>query len=192
MLNGNISGKEYEVKQGKVTNGTGGDKVKLQDIFEDVDPNEIRKLGEGTFKFTISRGAGKEVTIELTDKSKFNGGKEYVLDSITFDKTTANNGDKTVEIAGLTLNLKGLTGYTNIAANESATIEFSNTVRKEEEGIRLQVGVNREQMIGLSVRNMRSRELGLGGIDVLGVGNAEEAIERIEYININGCRVYIH
>ncbi len=27
---------------------------------------------------------------------------------------------------------------------------------------------------------MRSRELGLGGIDVIGVGNAEEAIERID------------
>ncbi len=179
MLNGNISGKEYEVKQGTVTNN--GNSIKLQDIFKDVDGDSLRPLGEGTFELKISRSTDT-ITLEIVDKSEFNGGKEYVMDSITFDKTTANNGDKTVEIAGITLNLKGLGNNldTNLPDTKSATIEFSNTISKEEEGIRLQVGANREQMIGLSVGNMRSRELGLGGIDVIGVGNAEEAIERID------------
>ena len=182
VLNGNISGKEYEVKSVKTTANPNGTLTedKLGVIMAEVTGDSLRPLGEGTFELKIARDAGNNITLEIVDKSEFNGGKEYVMDSITFDKTTANNGDKTVEIAGLTLNLKGLTGDTNIAANESATIEFSNTVRKEEEGIRLQVGANREQMIGLSVGNMRSRELGLGGIDVIGVGNAEEAIERID------------
>ncbi len=62
------------------------------------------------------------------------------------------------------MNLKKLDS--KIEAGKSGSFEFSNTVKKEEEGIRLQVGANREQMIGLSVGDMRSRELGLGGIDV--------------------------
>ncbi len=186
VLNGNISGKEYEVEEVNttVTKATNGilDNDKLGKIMADVDGDSLRPLGEGTFELKISRATANgadTITLEIVDKLEFNGGKEYVMDSVTFAKP--GNGDpQTVEIAGITLSLKGLENNTNIAANESATIEFSNTVRKEEEGIRLQVGANREQMIGLSVGNMRSRELGLGGIDVIGVGNAEEAIERID------------
>ena len=159
VLNGNISGKEYEVKSVKTTANPNGTLTedKLGVIMAEVTGDSLRPLGEGTFEIKISRDAGNNITLEIVDKSEFNGGKEYVMDSITFDKTTANNGDKTVEIAGLTLNLKGLENNTNIAANESATIEFSNTISKEEEGIRLQVGANREQMIGLSVGNIEEQ-----------------------------------
>ncbi len=79
-----------------------------------------------------------------------------------------------------------------ITAGKSGGFEFTNSVSKEEEGIRLQVGANREQMIGLSVGNMRSRELGLGGIDVIGVGNAEEAIERIDEAISRVPRKYLY
>ena len=170
VLNGNISGKEYEVGKvgnptfGNPTNGTLKDNAKLGAIMGDITGDDLRPLGEGTFELKISHAdTGNNITVEIWDESEFNGGKKYMMDSVTFDK---GNGTKTVEIAGITLSLKGLDNNTNIAANESATIEFSNTVRKEEEGIRLQVGANREQMIGLSVGNMGSRELGLGGMDV--------------------------
>ncbi len=175
MLNGNISGKEYEVKQGTNTNTAGITNDNLKAIFAGTG-EELLKLGEGTFEFKLTHAAqGDAVTIELFDNSEFNGGKKYLLDSFTLDTPKA---DETFELGGITLNLKDLDS--KIDTGKSGGFTFSNEVKVEEEGIRLQVGANREQMIGLSVGNMRSRELGLGGIDVIGVGNAEEAIERID------------
>ncbi len=175
VLNGNISGKEYEVKQGTNTNTAGITNDNLKAIFAGTG-EELLKLGEGTFEFKLTHAAqGDAVTIELFDNSEFNGGKKYLLDSFTLDTPKA---DETFELGGITLNLKDLDS--KIDTGKSGGFTFSNEVKVEEEGIRLQVGANREQMIGLSVGNMRSRELGLGGIDVIGVGNAEEAIERID------------
>ncbi len=181
MLNGNISGKELKLNDnvtptfGNPTNGTLKDNAKLGAIMGDITGDDLRPLGEGTFELKISHAdTGNNITVEIWDESEFNGGKKYMMDSVTFDK---GNGTKTVEIAGITLSLKGLDNNTNIAAGDSAVIKFNNEVKVEEEGIRLQVGANREQMIGLSVGNMRSRELGLGGIDVIGVGNVEEVGE---------------
>ncbi len=182
VLNGNISGKELEAKKGTITaNVNGGiDATKLGKIFKDVDPDEIRKLGEGTFEIKVTTDnttAKPNVTVELFDNSEFNGGKKYLMDSFTFE-TATNDTQETFKIAGIELELN--INKDNLEASKGVTFTLSNEVVKEEEGIRLQVGANREQMIGLSVGNMRSRELGLGGIDVIGVGNAEEAIERID------------
>ncbi len=181
VLNGNISGKELEAKKGIATGAANKiDDTKLQAIFKDTDSEEIKKLGEGTFEIKIATDATTpkaNVTVELFDNSEFNGGKKYLMDSFTF-QTGDNDTNETFNIAGIELELN--INKANLEANKGVTITFSNEVKVEEEGIRLQVGANREQMIGLSVGNMRSRELGLGGIDVIGVGNAEEAIERID------------
>ncbi len=181
VLNGNISGKEYEITNEKADGGNanGINNDNLKKIFAGT-KEELLKLGEGTFeiKITAPANGATDVTLEIIDKSEFNGGKEYVMDTITFAKP-AQKGNQTVEIAGITLELKELDTNT-LPDGKSGGFEFTNSVSKEEGGIRLQVGANREQMIGLSVGNMRSRELGLGGIDVIGVGNAEEAIERID------------
>ncbi len=186
VLNGNISGKEYKITDEKKTNTNAPNDAKVEEIFKSVDGEELKKLGEGKFEIKISQDNNNNITLEIWDESEFNGGKKYMMDSFTFT-TKTNDTNETFNIAGIELELN--INKANLEANKGVTITFSNEVKVEEEGIRLQVGANREQMIGLSVGNMRSRELGLGGIDVIGVGNAEEAIERIdesmfdEYVN---------
>ncbi len=159
MLNGNISGKEYEAKRGTATGNTGNNNIVLDKVFKDVDPKEIVKLGEGTFEIKVSTdndANNPKVTVELFDKSEFNGGKKYMMDSFTFT-TKDTDTNETFNIAGIELELN--INKDNLVKEKTATFTFSNEVVKEEEGIRLQVGANREQMIGLSVGNMRSREV---------------------------------
>ncbi len=156
-MNGNISGKEYKITDTKKTNTIAPNDAKVEEIFKSVDGEELKKLGEGKFEIKISRDNGNNITVEIKDKSHFNGGKEYVMDSVTLDNFKEN---ETFNIAGITLELIGLKDA-NIATSKSGSFEFTNSVSKEEEGIRLQVGANREQMVGLSVGNMRNRELGL-------------------------------
>ena len=64
--------------------------------------------------------------------------------------------------------------------NKSESIKFTNTAEKAGDGVSLQVGANKDQMIGLSMENMRSRELGLGGIGVGTAADSQEAIERLD------------
>ena len=145
VLNGNISGKEYE-RNGEKQIGNDANnitKANLQTIFAGTG-EELLKLGEGTFEIEISR-ATDDITIEIWDESEFNGGKKYMMDSLTFKQPANNNTTETVEIAGITLSLKGFDNNTP-PADKSEGFEFTNSVSKEEEGIRLQVGANREQM----------------------------------------------
>ena len=161
VLDGSLSGKEITVQgasAGLVGTPAGGmQNTDVQGIFQDVDPLEISKLGEGTFEIRISHAdPGDSVTIDLVDKSHFNGGKKYIMDSFTFDNPGNN---ETFQLGGATIEVNDLD--TLIEAGESAAFEFTNEVTKDEDGVILQVGANKNQSIGISIGTMRSRELGL-------------------------------
>ena len=67
-----------------------------------------------------------------------------------------------------------------IENGESAAFEFTNEVTKDEDGVTLQVGANKNQSIGISIDTMRSRELGLGGVSVATAADAQDAIQLID------------
>ena len=175
VLNGNVSGKEIKLdKKAGGVEVTGTDKSKVKDALSTVDEKELQSLGEGTFKLKLTKGDGTDIKVELLDNSKFNGNKEYVMDS-----KTIKTGDASVKLAGIDIKLKDLnTNFAN--KGDIGTVTFTNESKKLDDGIKLQVGANQEQTIGLSVENMRSRELGLGGI---GVGSAEDAQEAIKSLD---------
>ncbi len=152
-------------------------------------------MGEGTFEIRIAHAVapGTSVTIDLVDKSNFNGGKEYIMDSFTFDNPNAN---ETFQLGGATIELDGLDTliengesaafeFTNeVTKDEDGVIlqvfEFTNEVTKDEDGVILQVGANKNQSIGISIDTMRSRELGLGGVSVATAADAQDAIQLID------------
>ena len=175
VLNGNVSGKEIKLdKKAGGVEVTGTDKSKVKDALSTVDEKELQSLGEGTFKLKLTKGDGTDIKVELLDNSKFNGNKEYVMDS-----KTIKTGDASVKLAGIDIKLKDLnTNFAN--KGDIGTVTFTYESKKLDDGIKLQVGANQEQTIGLSVENMRSRELGLGGI---GVGSAEDAQEAIKSLD---------
>ena len=173
VLNGNLSGKE--ITEGTLTKGVGT--ADMSSKFT-IDQGELAKLGEGNFEFKItvdSPGANANVTIDLIDKSQFNGGKEYVMDSITLDNVdTTQAGSESFKIGGIDIEINP----NNLESG--ATVKFTNTAEKTSDGVSLQVGANKDQMIGVSMDNMRSRELGLGGIGVGTAADSQEAIERLD------------
>ena len=173
VLNGNLSGKE--ITEGTLTKGVGTNDMSGKFT---IDQGELAKLGEGNFEFKItvdSPGANANVTIDLIDKSQFNGGKEYVMDSITLDDVdTTQAGSESFKIGGIDVEIDP-----NSLENR-ATVTFTNTAEKTSDGVSLQVGANKDQMIGVSMENMRSRELGLGGIGVGTAADSQEAIERLD------------
>ena len=176
VLNGNVSGKEITVdkKAGGVEHTGTADDLKVKAVVAGLDEKEIQSLGEGTFKLKFTRGDGEDVKVELLDNSKFNGNKEYVMESKTIKAT-----DTSVKLGGAEFSLANL--KTNLAnKGDGGAVTFTNNAEKLNDGIKLQVGANQEQTIGLSVENMRSRELGLGGI---GVGTAEDAQEAIKSLD---------
>ena len=173
VLNGNLSGKE--ITEGTLTKGVGTNDMSGKFT---IDQGELAKLGEGNFEFKItvdSPGANANVTIDLIDKSQFNGGKEYVMDSITLDNVdTTQTGSESFKIGGIDVEIDPN------ALENRATVTFTNTAEKTSDGVSLQVGANKDQMIGVSMENMRSRELGLGGIGVGTAADSQEAIERLD------------
>ena len=173
VINGNLSGKE--ITEGTLTKGVGT--ADMSNKFT-IDQGELAKLGEGNFEFKItvdSPGANANVTIDLIDKSQFNGGKEYVMDSITLDNVdTTQAGSESFKIGGIDIEINP----NNLESG--ATVKFINTAEKTSDGVSLQVGANKDQMIGVSMENMRSRELGLGGIGVGTAADSQEAIERLD------------
>ena len=187
VLNGEKSGKTFEVGQETKMKGSTTDDAKLKASLADaITEDEIVKLGEGTFTIKITRGNANqfeglgvnEVRVELLDNSKFNGNKEYVMDEVTIKDVTQAPASPDVELGGVKFNLKNL--GTNSEEGKFGGYTFTNSVEKDEDGVKLQVGANQDQMIGLSIENMRSRELGLGGIEVGTVEDAQEAIGRVD------------
>lgn len=178
VLNGNLSGKEISLKGGSVSHSASGAGAgaNIADKFTDVE--ELNKLGEGNFEIRITvetpNNANSNVTVELVDKSYFNGEKEYVMDSFTFEADTTT-GSKTqgFDLGGVNIEID--TGDLT-----TGKVTFTNQAEKTSDGVSLQVGANKDQMIGVSMENMRSRELGLGGIGVGTAADSQEAIERLD------------
>ncbi len=85
----------------------------------------------------------------------------------------------TLKIGGVEMELQ-FDLDSKLADNKGGTIKITNTATKKGEGVNLQVGANKDQMIGFSIENMRSRELGLEGIDLLTADNSQEAIGRLD------------
>ena len=101
------------------------------------------------------------------------------MDEVILKKV--DNKDTKVKLGGVEFNFKDL--ETNTKGNNGGRtggVKFTNVIEKDEDGVKLQVGANQDQMIGLSIENMRSRELGLGGIEVGTVEDAQEAIGRVD------------
>ena len=164
--------------------------------------DEVKKLGEGNFELRIYVGDDttqsvvknisdpklkekfdglkeNDIKIELVDKSKFNDGKEYVMDEVTI-----TDKDQDIELYGMKLHLTSTGGLAQIKTGKglSAAFTFSNTLNdtKKVDGTKLQVGANQDQNIGFDIDYMRARELGLGGIQIDTTANAQEAIGRID------------
>ena len=180
VLNGSLSGKE--IKAGTITDGdaVSGFIDKSSDLANDltVEASELEKLGEGDFIFEVTVDGQDNVTVSLLDKSEFNGGKEYVMDSYTFNATgkfgTANTEDFNLGGIDIQLNVE------HLAKNAGGRVTVTNEAEKKEDGVTLQVGANKNQSIGVSVDNMRSRELGLGGVSVATAADAQDAIQLID------------
>lgn len=176
VLNGNLSGKEFESDG---VQHPGGGATNITSKF-DIDESELVKLGEGKFDIVVNvengNNANSTVTIELVDKSDFNGGKQYVMDSVKLENmnTTASNV-QILDLGGMQIELEMNGLQTGIHS-----VEFENKSEKTSDGVSLQVGANKDQMIGVSMENMRSRELGLGGIGVGTAADSQEAIERLD------------
>ena len=168
VLNGNLSGKE--ITEGRLSTSGGTD---ITGKFT-IEQGELAKLGEGIFEIKVTVEGTNKATLELVDKSNFNGGKEYVMDTIVLDGIdTTNTGTENFKIAGIDVEL-------NVQSLKTGNITFTNTAEKTSDGVSLQVGANKDQMIGVSMENMRSRELGLGGIGVGTAADSQEAIERLD------------
>ncbi len=175
VLNGNVSGKD--IKSAALSKGT-----KPEGIGNDVDLHEkvqgdFSKLGEGNFELQIKKDGSGNVTVDLIDKSDFNGGKAYVMDSVSLGSSPG--GSESFKIGGVEVEISDLNTVLN-ANDKGGTVNISNTAEKTGNGVDLQVGANKDQMIGFSIENMRSRELGLGGTDLLTAENSQEAIERLD------------
>ena len=178
VLNGSLSGKEITSGTGTVEGANAGN-IKLNDIFGDVDPEELAKLGEGEFHVKVTSNGTDTVTIELIDNANFND-KKYVMDSFTIDAQNPAQGNETFELGGVQWELNGLDQIATNAPNGTVTFKFTNEAEKKGDGVTLQVGANKNQSIGVSVDNMRSRELGLGGVSVATAADAQDAIQLID------------
>ena len=170
VLNGNLSGKEIKISADGFQDGDGSD----QDLSGHIVGDDLFKLGEGNFEIKMSKN-GDDVTVELIDKSHFNGDKAYVMDSVFIDDA---KDSETIELGGVSIELGEL--ETTLQDGETSVIAFTNESEKVGSGVELQVGANKDQMIGLSMDTMKSRELGLGGIGVGTDKDAQEAIERLD------------
>ena len=182
VLNGDKSGEKIEFYTGSITStaatgGTSLDATNAANVFLKTDLENVNTLGEGTFhlKLTVD---GNEAKIELTDTSKFNDNKEYVVDSITVD--ISKDDEQTITLGGADFKLAKLKTHIQDANVETVDLTLNNKVTEKTDGVELQVGANKDQMIGVSIGNMGSRELGLGGVNVSTAEDAKDAIGRLD------------
>ncbi len=182
VLNGDKSGEKIEFDTGSITStaatgGTSLDAANAANVFLKTDLENVNTLGEGTFhlKLTVD---GDEAKIELTDTSKFNDNKEYVVDSTTISIT--EDTEQTITLGGADFKLAKLKTHIKDAQVETVDLTLNNKVTEKTDGVELQVGANKDQMIGVSIGNMGSRELGLGGVNVSTAEDAKDAIGRLD------------
>lgn len=183
VLNGEKSGEKIEFDSGTVAStGTGGATLSDADavtVFLETDLKNVNTLGEGTFKLNLSLD-GEDVKLELVDESKFNDNKAYVLDSTVIKDGAKDNNENEVTLGGAAFKLANLKDKIKDANIETVTLTLNNVVTEKNPGVELQIGANKDQMISVSIGNMRSRELGLGGVSVATAEDAKDAIGRLD------------
>ena len=181
VLNGDKSGEKIEFESGTVTKtgtGTFGN-AEAALVFLETDLENVNTLGEGTFKLNLSLD-GDDVKLELIDESKFNDNKAYVLDSTVIKDGAAGNDEHEITLGGAAFKLAQLKDKIKDANVETVELTLNNVVKEKTNGVELQVGANKDQMISISIGNMRSRELGLGGVNVATTDDAKDAIGRLD------------
>ena len=181
VLNGDKSGEKIEFESGTVAStGTGTlNNTDAAAVFLKTDLENVNTLGEGTFKLNLSLD-GDDVKLELIDESKFNDNKAYVLDSIVIKDGAAGNDEHEITLGGAAFKLAQLKDKIKDANVETVDLTLNNKVTEKTDGVELQVGANKDQMIGVSIGNMGSRELGLGGVNVSTADDAKDAIRRLD------------
>ena len=181
VLNGDKSGEKIEFESGTVAStGTGTlNNTDAAAVFLKTDLENVNTLGEGTFKLNLSLD-GDDVKLELIDESKFNDNKAYVLDSIVIKDGAASNDEHEITLGGAAFKLAQLKDKIKDANVETVELTLNNVVKEKTNGVELQVGANKDQMISISIGNMRSRELGLGGVNVATTDDAKDAIGRLD------------
>ncbi len=181
VLNGEKSGEKIEFESGTVAStGTGTlNNTDAAAVFLKTDLENVNTLGEGTFKLNLSLD-GDDVKLELIDESKFNDNKAYVLDSIVIKDGAAGNDEHEITLGGAAFKLAQLKNKIKDANVETVELTLNNVVKEKTNGVELQVGANKDQMISISIGNMRSRELGLGGVNVATTDDAKDAIGRLD------------
>ena len=181
VLNGEKSGEKIEFESGTVAStGTGTlNNTDAAAVFLKTDLENVNTLGEGTFKLNLSLD-GDDVKLELIDESKFNDNKAYVLDSIVIKDGATNNDEHEITLGGAAFKLAQLKDKIKDANVETVELTLNNVVKEKTNGVELQVGANKDQMISISIGNMRSRELGLGGVNVATTDDAKDAIGRLD------------
>ena len=173
MLNGDMSGKTLIVGQiGYYGDKNNGGDIAAQDL-RDNNADELIKLGEGRFEIRISDTGNNHFRFDLMDISNFND-KVYVMDSAIVEKTGKN---EIFELGGIDIELN-LALFNNIKDGDK--FEFDNLVDKKEDGILLQVGANKGQTLGFDINWMRSRELGLGGVNLLISEDSQDAMSYLD------------
>lgn len=181
VLNGEKSGEKIEFESGSVDKtgtGTFGD-AEAATVFLKTDLENVNTLGEGTFKLNLSLD-GEDVKLELVDESKFNDNKAYVLDSTVIKGGAADNNEHEVTLGGAAFKLAQLKDKIKDGNIDTVTLTLNNVVTEKNPGVELQIGANKDQMISVSIGNMRSRELGLGGVSVATADDAKDAIGRLD------------
>ncbi|BAK56362.1 flagellin domain-containing protein FliC4 [Candidatus Arthromitus sp. SFB-mouse-Japan] len=181
VLNGEKSGEKIEFESGTVAStGTGTlNNTDAAAVFLKTDLENVNTLGEGTFKLNLSLD-GDDVKLELIDESKFNDNKAYVLDSTVIKDGAADNDEHEITLGGAAFKLAQLKDKIKDANVETVELTLNNVVKEKTNGVELQVGANKDQMISISIGNMRSRELGLGGVNVATTDDAKDAIGRLD------------
>lgn len=184
VLNGDKSGQKIEFDTGSIastiaTGGTQLDNAKAAEVFLKTDLENVNTLGEGTFKLNLTVD-GDNLKIDLVDESKFNDNNPYVLDSIVLTDALKADTEVDITLGGAAFKLAKLKTNIKDASIETVELTLNNKVTEKVDGVELQVGANKDQMIGVSIGNMGSRELGLGGVNVSTAEDAKDAIGRLD------------
>ena len=173
MLNGDMSGKNLRSGPVRYYGNNANSSIVASDELKRRNESELIKFGEGTFEIHVSN-EGKNIRFDLVDMQNFND-KIYVIDSVTIENT---GQDETFELGGATLQLN-LAVFAGITGNDNR-FELDNLVDKKEDGILLQVGANKGQTLGFDINWMRSRELGLGGVNLLTSEDSQDAMSYLD------------
>ena len=179
MLNGDMSGKTLRSGPVRYYGNNANSSIVASDELKRRNESELIKFGEGTFEIRVNND-GKNIRFDLVDMQNFND-KIYVIDSVTIENT---GKDEVFELGGVTLQLN-LAVFAGITGNDNR-FELDNLVDKKEDGILLQVGANKGQTLGFDINWMRSRELGLGGVNLL---TSEDSQDAMSYLDIAISRV---